>query len=45
LLALALLPLELLFWVGFALPLGPVAGLARTVLVLMSWSSLRRSAA
>ena len=45
LLALALLPLELPFWIGFALPLGPVAGLARTVLVLMSWSSLRRIAA
>ena len=43
LLALALLALELPFWIGFALPLGPVAGLARTVLVLMSWSSLRRS--
>jgi hypothetical protein len=45
LLALALLPLELPFWTDFALRLGPVAGLARTVLVLMSWSSLRRAAA
>jgi hypothetical protein len=32
-LALALLPLEFAFWVGFALPLGPVAGAARTVLL------------
>jgi hypothetical protein len=45
LLALALLPFEFAFWVGFALPLGPVAGLARTVLVLLAWSSLRRSEA
>jgi hypothetical protein len=32
--ALALLPVELLFWFGFALPFGFVLGLARTVLVL-----------
>jgi len=44
-LALALLPVEFAFWIGFALPLGPVAGLTRTVLVLMSWSSLRRARA
>ena len=37
---LALLPAEFAFWIGFALPLGPVAGLARTVLVLRGWSSL-----
>src|SRR3954447_19348302 len=42
LLALGLLPLEFAFWIGFALPLGPVVGLARTVLVFMAWSSLRR---
>ena len=41
-LALALLPAEFAFWIGFALPLGPVAGLARTVLVLLGWSSLSR---
>jgi hypothetical protein len=41
-LALALLPAEFAFWIGFALPLGPVLGLARTVLVLASWSSLSR---
>ena len=35
-LALALLPFEFAFWIGFALPFGPVAGLARTVLVAIS---------
>jgi hypothetical protein len=38
---LGLLPLEFAFWIGFALPLGPVVGLARPVLVFMAWSSLR----
>ena len=33
-LALALLPAELAFWIGFALPLGPLLGLARTALVV-----------
>jgi len=33
-LALALLPVELVFWVGFALPFGPVLGLVRTALVV-----------
>lgn len=41
-LALALLPLEFAFWIGFALPAGPVLGLARTALVLLGWSSLTR---
>jgi hypothetical protein len=40
-LALALLPFEFVFWIGFALPLGPVLGIPRTVLVIMAWSSLR----
>ncbi len=35
-LALALLPAELVFWVGFALPFGPLLGLARTVLVVVT---------
>jgi hypothetical protein len=39
-LALALMPLELAFWVGFALPLGPPAGLARIALILLEWRSL-----
>lgn len=33
-LALALLPVELVFWTGFALPFGPLLGLARTALVV-----------
>jgi hypothetical protein len=37
-LALALLPLEFVFWVGFLLPFGPLLGVTRTVLVLMGWS-------
>jgi hypothetical protein len=31
----ALLPLELVFWIGFELPLGPLVGLIRTVLLLL----------
>lgn len=33
-LALGLLPFELLFWIGFALPFGPILGLIRTALVI-----------
>ena len=33
-LALALLPVELVFWIGFALPFGPPLGIARAILVL-----------
>ena len=33
-LALALLPVELVFWTGFALPFGPLLGLARSALVI-----------
>lgn len=33
-LALALLPVELVFWIGFALPFGPLLGLARSALVV-----------
>lgn len=32
----ALLPLELAFWVGFALPLGPVLAAVRTALILLA---------
>ena len=35
-LALALFPVELVFWIGFALPFGPVLGVARTVLVIVA---------
>ena len=38
-LAVALLPLELAFWIGFALPFGPPLGLARAILVIIKWSS------
>jgi hypothetical protein len=44
-LALALLPLEFAFSIGFALPFGPVLGLARTAMVLLGWPSLRRAEA
>jgi hypothetical protein len=30
-----LLPFELIFWIGFALPFGPPLGIARTILVLL----------
>lgn len=30
----ALLPAELVFWTGFALPFGPILGLARTLSIL-----------
>lgn len=33
-LALVLLPVELVFWIGFALPFGPLLGLVRTALVV-----------
>lgn len=31
-----LLPFELAFWIGFALPFGPPLGIARTVLLLLA---------
>lgn len=34
--ALVLLPVELVFWAGFALPVGFVLGLARTALVVVA---------
>jgi hypothetical protein len=34
-LAYALLPVEMVFWIGFALPFGPVLGIVRTILLLM----------
>ena len=32
----ALLPIEFVFWIGFALPFGPVLGVARAVLLLLA---------
>ena len=37
---LALLPLEAVFWIGFALPLPWLIGLARLALVALAWKSL-----
>ena len=39
--ALALLPFEFAFWIGFALPVGPLAGVLRTALVLPALSRSR----
>lgn len=39
--AVALLPFELAYWVGFALPLGPILGLARSLLLARSLRSNR----
>lgn len=35
-LALALLPVEAVFWIGFALPFGPLLGAVRSVLVVVA---------
>ena len=40
-LALALLPAGAIFWWGFALPFPPIFALARTILIVLSWQSLR----
>lgn len=37
---LALLPIEAVFWIGFALPLPWLTGAARVVLLTRSWSEL-----
>jgi hypothetical protein len=34
--ALALLPFEFFYWIGFALPFGPIFGVVRTVLVIVA---------
>jgi hypothetical protein len=39
-LGLALLPFEFAFWIGFALPFGPLLGIARTVLIVTGWPAL-----
>ena len=40
---LAVLPIEAVFWIGFALPIPWVAGVARVALVAVAWSSLSTS--
>jgi len=39
--ALALLPVEVVFWVGFAVPFPPLIAVARIGLLAAGWSSLR----
>ena len=39
-LGLILLGFSLIFWYGFALPLGPLLGTAQLVLMLLVWSTL-----
>jgi len=40
-LTLVLLPLETMFWSGFALPIPPIAAAMRLVLLAVGWSALR----
>ena len=40
-LALVLLPVEAVFWWGFALPIPPIFALVWTILILMNWQALR----
>ncbi len=39
-LSLALLPVEAVFWLGFALPIPWVIGVARAVMLVLAWKSL-----
>lgn len=41
-LSLALLPIEAVFWLGFALPIPWLLGAARVVFLLLGWKSLSR---
>jgi hypothetical protein len=41
-LALALLPIEIVFWIGFALPIPWLLGAARVILLLLGWKALSR---
>lgn len=38
--ALTLIPIEAIFWYGFALPIPPVLALVRVVLVIAGWKAL-----
>jgi len=44
-LILALLPVEVVFWIGFALPIPWVLGAARIILLLLGWKSLSAGSA
>jgi hypothetical protein len=39
---LVLLPIEAMFWLGFALPIPWLFGIARTTLIPLAWRSLKR---
>ena len=39
-LSLVLFPVEAIFWLGFALPIAWVIGIARAVLLVLAWKSL-----
>jgi hypothetical protein len=39
-LSLAIIPAELFFFIGFALPAGPILIVVRTILIFLSWSLL-----
>ena len=41
LMTLALLPFEVAFWAGFALPIPPLIAVARLALLVIGWSALR----
>lgn len=41
LITLALLPIEVVFWAGFAVPIPPLIAIARIGLLAAGWSSLR----
>ena len=40
-LTLVLLPASAIFWWGFSLPIPPIIALIRTLLIVMSWQSLK----
>ena len=39
-LCLVLFPVEAIFWLGFALPIAWLIGIARAVLLVLAWTSL-----
>lgn len=42
-LSFALLPVEIVFWIGFDLPIPWIVGIARVVLLILAWNSLSTS--
>lgn len=43
--SLALLPVEIVFWIGFDLPIPWIVGIARVVLLILAWNSLSTGSA